>query len=303
MNPSLNFAFEGFRIIRQKPAAVLAWGLILLIGNGLGLYVIASMAGGALHSLEQLQAQAAGTMSVSDAEAMMALMPPILSAYAVALPLLLLADAVVACAVYRAVLGRDGGGFAWLAVGPAELRQFAVSVLFLLLAMGITIVCAMFASLLVMPLGPAGGVVGVILILAVLAAIAVRLSFFGVQTFDERRINLFGSWSLTVSRFWWLATGYVITAIMIVLVDLLCLVIFIAIVAACNGGDLKALDPVFNGDSVSLDMFRNPVTLGYLLVANGVVAPLTLALSAGSPAAAYRALRAQPAAAKPQDVF
>ncbi len=305
MNLSLDFAFEGFRVIRQKPVAILVWGLILLIGNGAGLYVIASMAGAPLHSLQQLQA--AGTPTEASAEAMMGLMPPILSAYAIAIPLLLLADSLVACAVYRAVLGRDGG-FAWLALGPAELRQFIVSILFFLVAVGVTIVAAMFAALLGAPIGMifgpmASAVTDGALIVAILAAIALRLSFCGVQTFDEGRVNLFGSWSLTVGRFWRLATGYVIAAIMILLVDLLCLVIFIAFVAAFNGGDLKALDPVFNNTSITLDMFRTPVTLAYLIVANGLVAPLTLALSAGAPAAAYRALRALPGAARAQDVF
>ncbi len=180
--------------------------------------------------------------------------------------------------------------------------------MFVLLMIGAMLVGVIGVSLLATPLialglpAPAIGFLTAVVVMGAVAALALRLSFFGIQTFDDERINLFGSWSLTRERFWWLATGYVVTGIMVMLVDLLCLTIFWVFAAAFSHGDLKVLDPVFNG-GVSMDMFRNPVMIAYMVVANGLVAPLTIALSTGAPAAAYLALKGRRTTATPQDVF
>ncbi len=305
---SFDFAFEGFRIIRSKPYAVLAWGLLLLIGNGLSLYALTSLAGTSLDALQHMQGSQPATEA--QAEAMLGLFPPILAGYGIALPLQLVVGAFVACAVYRAVLGREDKGLAWLGFGADELRQMAVGLLFALVAIGVFVVAliaiSLVAGLLSSVLGIApeslGFLAGVAAI-AVTAAFAVRLSFFGVQTFDEEKINLFGSWPVTREYLWPLVAGYLVTGVMIALVYVLCFAIFAACAAAVGHGDVKVLDPILKGGTLTTDMFRSPVTVAYLIVANGLVAPLSVALSAGAPAAAYRSLRGTKSPARAENLF
>lgn len=304
---SLDFAFEGFRIIRSKPHVVLAWGLLLLIGNSLALYALTSMAGPALQSLQHLQAQSPAAV---DQAAVMALMPPILSAYAIALPILVITDSLAACAVYRAVLGREDGKFAYLGLGMAEVRQIVAGILFLLIILALMLAClicvSVVAGILAAVTGVSSAALGYLsgfIAMAFVAVFVLRLSFFGVQTFDEGRINLFGSWRITRGRAWRLATGYLIAGIMVMLVYLLCFAIFAAFAVGFNGGDIKVLDPILNGDTVNMAMFRSPVMIAYLVVANGLVGPLTLAISAGAPAAAYLSLRGEPVPARTENVF
>lgn len=310
MNPSINFAYEGFRIIRSKPYAVLAWGLFLLIGNGLALYALVSLAGPSLQALQQMQPAQQGPATMAQAEAMMKLFPAIMGGYGIAIPIQLVANAFVSCAVYRAVFEKEDKGVAWLGFGAPELRQIAVAVLFTLL-MFVALIAAVFAATLVASLmayaaGSAGAVLGTLAVFAamlVVAGIAVRLSFCGVQTFDENSINLFGSWKLTEGRFWWLTGGYLLTGLMVLLVYALCFAIFAAFAAVAGHGDIKVLDPIIHSNGLSMDMFRQPVTLAYLAVSYGLVAPLAQALMTGAPASAYRGLKGVRPATRPEQVF
>lgn len=308
MNPSLDFAFEGFRIIRAKPYAVLVWGLLLLSGNVVGLYALAALAGPSLDAMQHMQQNP--PQSEAQLQAMAELIPPILAGYGVALPLQLVVGAFVACAVFRAVLGRDNKGPAWLGFGIDEMRQIGAGLLFSAVIIGALfaaiLVASIFAGIVSAALGLPPAALATAASFGAMAAVAafmLRLSFFGVQTFDEGRINIFGSLVLTRARFWWLAGGYLITGIMVLLVFLLCLAIFAAFAAGLSGGDTKVLEPIFSGGTLRLAMFRNPVMLAYILVTNGLVAPLTVALSAGAPAAAYRALRGDTSPARAETLF
>ena len=309
MTPSFDFAFEGFRIIRSKPYAVLAWGLLLLVGNAAALYVLTAMAGPALQAMQQMQ-NAGGEPGADEVQAMLKLFPPILAGYGVAIPIQLIANAFTNCAAYRAVLGKDDKGPAWLGFGIAELRQIAVAILFSLLMFAglfaVILAASIVAGVLAAFVGAAAaglGVVAVVVAFFVMAVFALRLSLCGVQTFDEGRVNLFGSWKLTEGRFWWLAAGYLFTGVMVLLVYALCFAIFAAFAAVASHGDLKVLEPIFKNNGLSMDMFRKPVMIAYLAVAYGLVAPLVVALTTGAPSAAYRALRGDRSPVRLENVF
>ena len=109
------------------------------------------------------------------------------------------------------------------------------------------------------------------------------------MAFDQKKINLFGSWTLTAGNGWVLFWGYVIMAVMMVLVYLLCMVVFSVIAILASGGNVAVMEPIFSG-IFTVDMFTQPLYIAYILVLNLLIMPLVMALSLGAPAAAYKHL-------------
>ena len=126
--------------------------------------------------------------------------------------------------------------------------------------------------------------------LAGVLVILVRLSLCGVQSFDRKTIDLFGSWKLTAKHGWTLLGGYVVAVVMVVFVNTLCFVIFAAGVVAINGGQWGVVDHLMHTDKTSLQAYFTPVMIAQEIFANLLVAPLLVALMTGAPAAAYRTL-------------
>ncbi|ESQ76383.1 hypothetical protein [Asticcacaulis sp. AC402] len=288
---NIDFAFEGFRIIRQKPSAILFWGIILLIFNGGSMYALAALAGDALTGFDPQS---------SDPQAILSLYAKMAPAYAIIMPLAILQHAILSCAVYRGVLGETNSSFGWLRFGGAELRQILLMIifffLFIALYIGVVLAATIVGGLVAFALGLVsqnlafvGIVVGVLVAIGAIFLIMTRLSLFGVQSFDQKKINLFGSWKLTAGNGWALFWGYVIMAIMILLVYLLCMVIFTVVAIVMSGGNFAAMQPIFSGN-LNVDMFLQPLYIAYMLVLNLLVMPLMMALSLGAPAAAYKQL-------------
>lgn len=294
MKLSLDFAFEGFRIVRERPSIILFWGLLTLIGYGASTLIIWTLGGDAMAQMEQ-------AVAANDMPAMMAAYSKIGPAYLLALPLNFLIQAVIACAVFRTVLNDGPQPFGGLTFGMDEIRQIGVSILFYLIFMGIYIVALIpgimlgggFSAALGGPATPAGMVgvfIGLIPTLLFIFFMISRLSLCFVQSFEQKKVNMFGSWKLTQGNAGILMLGYFAAIVTAGLVFVLCFMIFGLITVAASGGDFAALEQMEASARLGIEGLKNPLTAIYLVVSNGIVAPLLMAISFGAPAAAYRRL-------------
>lgn len=297
MKLNIDFAFEGFRIIRQKPSLILFWGAVLLFINLISTAALITFAGPSMQALSDMQTAPPS----NDPAQALALMQNLIPIYAVAIPFGIMMQAVLSCAVYRCVLGDKNAGFGFLRLGGAEFLQIGLYILFFLLMIPVVlasivaggivgVVLSAVLGLLSPALAAVGVFAGVILAYGVMFWLMIRLSLAPVQTFDQKKLNLFGSWKLTGGNAWTLFFGYLIMIVMILLVLILCLGIFSAVVIGVSGGDFNAMSQVFGSPMASWEDFSNPIVIVYLLVMNLIVSPLILALSTGAPAAAYKQL-------------
>lgn len=297
MKLTTDFAFEGFRIIRQKPSVILFWGVFVLVFNGLATYAFLSLSGTAMQDL--MQASQAGR--TADPTAILDIYARLAPAYAVMLPLSVLMQAIISCAVFRTVLSPKSAAFGNMRVGGDELRQIVVAILFSLIIIGLEIACLLSGGIVSAILGVALGFIskplaglGVFLGISVgvLALIwfILRLSLAPVQSFDQKRVNMFGSWSLTKNSWGTLLVGYIIALIMALLVACLCLTIFAVIVIVLSHGDFAAMSQMFGMAKMGLSALENPIVIAYFVVMNLIVTPLLMAISIGAPAAAYQTL-------------
>ncbi|MGZ3297960.1 MAG: hypothetical protein ACXU8O_03000 [Asticcacaulis sp.] len=292
MNLSLDFAFEGFRIIREKPKLVPFWGVILLIGNGLATVVMVAIGGPAMDRM-------AAVSGTTDPAVLMTIYPTVMAAYALSAPILLVTHAIISCAAFRAVWGEKDDRFGYVRFGGQELRQIAVMVLYFLVYCGLIMADLITAGALGSIAGDKAVAVAPVLLMAGLVpvlGIMLRLSLCGVQSFDRNMIDLFGSWRLTRRQGWNLFGGYLVTAVMAAFVAILCMGIFGAITIAINNGSWSAVDQWFflaRQDMTSLHAYLKPLMIAWLIVANAVIGPLIAALASGAQAAAYRTLAGQ----------
>ena len=258
-------ATEAFRLIEREKRAVAAWGLI---------YVAAMTAG--LGGVFVFMGSALAPLLIPGQTHDPALLPPLLKSmalvYAVLLPLGLLAQAIMICGVYRAILRPEDRGWFFLRVGADELRMVLVSLLLLIIAalVVLAVAFAVAGAAAAMPgtgwkvlTGLVGGLGG----LCLAAWVGVRLCLATPMTFAERRVRLFGSWRLTRGRFWPLLGAFLLAFVLTLAVSTV-MQIVVAIIMGLSGGALASV--IQAGDF-------NPAVLARL-------------------AAAYRAVGADPAA-------
>jgi len=113
-----NAAFEGFRITREQPLAVLAWGGIWLLGL---LAMGVAMTPAIMPFADEIVAAAGDPEKVSSGA-----QAALLSALWVVVPIGLVLQAVLAPALYRAVLVPEARRFAYLRVGMDEVRALVI---------------------------------------------------------------------------------------------------------------------------------------------------------------------------------
>ncbi len=284
---SLDFAFEGFRIIREKPKLVLFWGIVLLIGGGLAQLLFVAIAGPAFESLANLAPSA-------DPTAQAPLFGKVLAAYAVMLPVLIVTQAISACAVFRATWGETNDGFGYVRFGADEWRQIAVSILYILIYLGMGFVMSLIVAVIAGAVGDKAGVIEVPVLafgFTGIIMVMLRLSLCNVQSYDQKRINMLGSWKLTRGQGWALLGGYLVSAIMAIFVAVLCGAIYGAVTVGISGGDVATLNTwLMQPDMTSLQAYLKPLMIGWLVYSNLLMSPLIVALTAGAQAAAYRTL-------------
>jgi len=288
-------AFEGFRLVRRNPVALVGWTLLYLV------YTLATLfaAGGMMRSMsiwmEQVEALEAGPPPTSP-EAFI----PILESYgtamshmAWAIPLSMVIGAVLMAAIARAVLSPGTGGFGYMRLGMDEVRVFVVTIV-------IAILYSLAAAFALVGAGVIGGIAirlmegwgALVMVLAVLAAIAfiiwlgVRWSLAVPITVDQKKFAFFDSFAVTKGRFWPLFGMAVIAFIMVIIVSLLAGIVTMPI--SMMGG----LSMFGNMSDDPTEMLRNfDPTNPWIIassVVNAIVYALTVAVMYAPFSAAYR---------------
>jgi hypothetical protein len=282
-------AFEGFRITRERPWAVLGWIVAYFIFT-LGIDMLVTLWGVG----QDLAAFKALGQAANPDVAQMAQMLGRIAPYALlALSANVLFFAVMVCAVYRAVLRPFERGMDYLKLGTDELRMIALGFILVIMAMA-----AFFAVLLVVgftaeTLGAfgeaAGGLAGFLIIVACLCAAvwaAVRLSLAAAMTFNERRLIVFGSWAFTRGQFWPLLGAYLL-AFAFGLVVWLLLGLILSVTFQAIGGTADMLTNIPLAKSVGV--FLTPPMLLFGLFSSATIIALCVIIVSPS-AIAYQGL-------------
>lgn len=298
-------AFEGFRLVRRNPLALVAWTLLYAV---LTLATLFSMSG-VVDQLEAWSAQAEALESVTrpTLEQILAVMSGfgwILAQVAWLLPVSLIVGAMLSAAVARGVLTPSSDRRGYLRLGMDEVRVLAVT-----FVLGVVMCLVAVASFLAVGIliaavktaagdGPAAiaAVVGFLGVTCLFVWLAVRLSLAVPITVAERRFAFFDSFNLTKGRFWPLLGMAVLAVVMVLLVQLLSSIVSMPL------GILSGLETwSFNSDQdpeavrAALDV-SNPWVIAHALV-EAIVSALTVGILYAPFAAAWRDITGAKAAA------
>jgi hypothetical protein len=239
-------AFEGLRLTRERPRAVLAWAACYLIFSYL-IGVVADLTLGPQSKALLADLQRANSDPAAFWPAAQKMAPFFLAG----LPLSLVFQAIFTSAVYRAVLSPEEARRGYLRLGMDEVRIMALnvimSVIWGLTLFGVLMVSVFTAVSLGAAAAPALVLVGDILTMVAFGAaivILVRLSLAGPLTFNEHRLRVFESWALTRGSFWRLLGAYILAfamgAVVLVLMGLILFVVA-SVLLQLNGGGVAAL--------------------------------------------------------------
>lgn len=223
-------AFEGFRLVRRNPMALVAWALLYAVLSLASVFAVSNAIEPMIAWSERAEAleNASPTPTPAEVLAVFQDFGGVILGLSWLLPVSLIVSAMLMAAVARAVLNPRAGGFGYLRLGMDEVRVFVVTlVLGLLLTfawMALFVLVAVLAGIagaselnwlwLFVVLGGMAGVAAIIWL-------AVRLSLAVPITVAENRFAFFDSFSLTRGRFWPLFGMAVIAIAMVLVVQLL----------------------------------------------------------------------------------
>lgn len=198
-------AFEGFRVMRRAPVAVVMWGVTYFVCIAL----ILLAASGAVFSMVSAIGDAEPTAAES-----FRIGSSVVLAYLIAIPLSVVAASIVVAATCRAVLTPKKPGFFFMRLGGAEFRLMGA---YMLIALGV-----IAAMLLIF--GIASAVIGGTTAMSDASAIphwtmaliypayfgfiffyvwiSVRLSLLGPITVAEGQFAIGRAWAASRGRFW-----------------------------------------------------------------------------------------------------
>ncbi len=260
-------ALEGFRIARERPRVVMGWALFSLAASIAGALITFTMpkeAGAALEAIASEQAPDAQSL----AEMLLAASPILVVG--------LLVQRMMDAAVYRLML-RDGDSrFAYLRLGPDELRLTALRLIYLVLAV-LLISVVQFAIVLLAIVASAFGQgpmvfvasVGELVTVGVVVTVAVRMSLASVITFQTGRLAIFESWEATRGQFWSLLGVYALAMCCIVAAGLAVMVLFLMLAGLAlvgTGGSLGDLNTIVQTKELTVQAVLNPYVLAWTLV-------------------------------------
>ncbi|HKT54474.1 MAG TPA: hypothetical protein VJP88_08475, partial [Caulobacteraceae bacterium] len=232
-------AFEGFRLTREQPRAVLIWcGAFLVFSLGLSVLSLVWI-GPELPILLQLNQTPVQNQDTQEMARVFAKLLPFLLVVG---PIEAVFYAVLNSAIYRAILRPQERAFAFFRLGGDEARMVLVAVAYFLLWLAAVFVVSIVVSIAAAISAIFGAPIAAFVALAAgLAAFAtaiwvfVRLSLAGPMTFQTRRFTLFESWPLTRGRSAPLLGAYVMAFLFGVIVLLLAWIISLVL------GDLSIL--------------------------------------------------------------
>jgi hypothetical protein len=193
-----SIAESAFRLLRERPGAVLIWMIISLATSVATSYAFVAIT----------DVQAAAMMAgQSEASAVAAALPQTLLLGVVTL----MVSMVVCAAVLRAALRPDEGGPGALRLGMDEVRLFLLALLYIVLFLIGTAIVAIPAALMI---GPAGSQATTLVVVALTLALGsyfyTKLSLSFPLTLIRKRFVIGEAWTLTNGRFWTLFAVYLI---------------------------------------------------------------------------------------------
>lgn len=292
-------AFEGFRLVRRNPMALVAWTLLYAVLSLASVFAMSNAIDPMIAWGERAEALENATPSPTPAEVMAVFQDfgEVILSLAWLLPVSLVVGAVLMAAVARAVLNPRAGGFGYLRLGMDELRVFVVT-----LVLGILMVCAWLAVWLLIAVlaGIAGAtgatwlwlfvVLGGLAGVAAIVWLAVRLSLAVPMTVAENRYAFFDSFGLTRGRFWPLLGMTVIVIVMVLVVQLLSSIVTMPL-AIMTGQEMWTFGASSDPEALraALDI-SNPWVIASA-IAEAVVYALIVGVMYAPFAAAYRDLK------------
>jgi hypothetical protein len=267
-------AFEGFRVTRHHPFAVLTWAMVALVSLFAMYAIVAPILSPIAGEFQAIMA------SGGKLEPSLALQTQLSYAALATVPVSMVAQAILMPAVYRAMTqtGRDRFGF--LRLGREELRTLG--------ALAIITVISLIVSQggeLLATLALTSGVGGVALLIQVAAMVvsiflSVRLVLVVPAAFIEGRIDLKAGWDATKGIFWSLLGMAIIAGFMACIVMLLLGIVALPISVGVMGG----------GGSTPAGLFA---LCGLMLVMSLAVS-LSMTILAAPFMTAYRAVKGLP---------
>lgn len=297
MKLSIDFAFAGFDIIKKNPVAVLLWGVAAMVFGLLGSVLMVAMAGPAIMAL-----QAHGQTPAADPSQVFGQLGAMAPGWLLAMVIGLLSAAIIQCAVFRSQLRPSEGGFGFMKLGGDEVRQVVVTILYFLALMVFYLLFAIVIGILAVMtrlLGQASGIATVIVVIGAIVAFAYivsRWSLVLVQSYDEKKINVFGSLKLTKGAGWTLFFGYFLLGLVLIIAMILIYAILFGITMGAslgNGGDLvSAFQKMTQPDMSSVASLFTASFIIQTLV-SGLVSGMVYALMYGASVSAYQTLTAK----------
>jgi hypothetical protein len=263
---------EGFGLIRRKPLAVLAWGLCQALMMGL---VFGLVGAALLPSYVEMFRQAAAGAQPSPA-AMQAMAQGQSVSFLLNFVSLVL-NAILWCAVLRAVIHPERGAFAYLRLGMAEILLvflligfvFAFVIASVIVGLGLGILVGVLSLMHAAVVGGILAVVGFLAMLVALIYVGLRVTLIAPILVDTGKLEIGEAWKLTrgkVSSL--LAIGLIVFVILTVLE-----MIVVVLLGVIGFGALSALAgglanlPTFFRQSPQLWMGRlAPLLAGFGLV-------------------------------------
>lgn len=279
-------AFEGFRVVRRHPFALVFWALLYVVLFG----AVFALVGGSMVSMmaASTRLEAAGPAVTMDD------LRPLMQSYAmmvaVLAPLGLVVGAVLGSAVSRAVLRPTENAFGYLRLGADEMRVLGVTVVifFIMLA-----VMAVFGVLIGGAAGFASGtpslwiVVGLLCILAfcVYIWVAIRLSLAVPATISQRRMVIGEAFRLSKGRFWSLLGMALLAFVMSIVVSILGGIVSMPIRMMTGG--IEGLEKMDGDNMMAMLQTAWPAIAAWVVI-QSIISALQLAVLYAPFSAAYR---------------
>lgn len=285
-------AFEGFRVVRRHPLAILFWSLAYLIFFGAFFGLFGSSLATLMATTEGMEG---GQASPQDLEA---LGQVYFGFMGMVMPLALVLGAVLNAAVVRSVLSPAESAFGYMRLGGDELRVLAVSIVLGIVFFAVTLLLTFVVGFAAAIAGQAnqgvGILVGVLLGLGAAAALiwlAIRLSLAIPATVAEKKIAPFSTFALTKGQSLPLLGMAIIAFIMSILVSVLGTIIALPITVATGG--LNQLATMDGQSTAQILQAAGPGLIGWAVV-NAIFSALQLAVIYAPFSAAYRDLKGLP---------
>lgn len=285
-------AFEGFRVVRRKPLALVWWAGTYLLVMAVGFALIAAPLVNLMVAMQTLQSSS-GAPDMTEFQ-------PVWAAYGAIMPIVfplgIIFGAVMNAAIVRSVVSPQSDAFGYMRLGMDEVRTAVVTLVLTILSIlvsglvfGLVGIMFGFAAAAEMPLLVLVGVVATIGGLVLMAWLAARLSLAVPITVAEKRIAIFDSWGLTKGRTWPIIGMAIIAFVMTVVVSLLGSLIFLPLtmmVGAMN--DWTALE----GMTLPEILAAVGPALAVSILVQAVMSSLQLAVVYAPFSAAYRDIKA-----------